>query len=70
MKAPARLAAFALAGVVALGGGYAVGVAAGPIDDPAPAEHNTHDGTEPVTPPSTVLHDDGHGADGMRGGEP
>ena len=47
MNAPARLAAFAVAALLALAGGAALGAAVGPVDDPAPAP--TH---VPTTPDS------------------
>ncbi len=39
LSTPARLAGFAMALLLTLGGGYAVGAAVGPLDDPAPAPH-------------------------------
>jgi hypothetical protein len=46
---PARLAAFAGAALLTLGGGYAVGAVVGPIEAPAPVEHGTHEA--PATAP-------------------
>ncbi len=60
MTAPTRLAAFGLAAVVALGGGAAVGAAAGP--DPTPNVHSDHE--EPPMSTTTLAPDPhtGHGS--------
>ena len=50
MSAPARLAAFAVAALLALAGGAAIGAAVGPVDDPAPA----HTPTTTPAPPGTT----------------
>lgn len=53
----ARLGAFAAATLLALGGGWAIGAAVGPIDDPDPApRHSPAHST-----PSTTVVDSGHG---------
>ena len=46
MSAPARLAAFAVAALLALAGGAAIGAAVGPVDDPGPVH----------TPSTTTAH--------------
>ncbi len=57
MSTAARLGAFAVAALLALGGGYAVGAVVGPLDasDPAPAHAPTH-----PTPPTTAPVHGGH----------
>lgn len=52
MTAPARLAAFGLAAVAALGGGAALGATAGPAPTPTPNVHSDH---EESPMPSTTL---------------
>jgi hypothetical protein len=42
VSAPARLAAFAVAALLALAGGAALGAAVGPVDDPTPTPAPTH----------------------------
>jgi hypothetical protein len=65
VNAPARLGAFAVVLAAAFGGGVAVGAAVGPIDQPAPEPHPTHQ-QEPAAsdppPPSTTAegHDGSH----------
>ena len=57
MGVVARLSAFAVATLLALGGGWAIGAAVGPIDDPDPApRHSPAHST-----PSTTTVDSGHG---------
>ena len=51
MTTPARLAAFGLAAVVALGGGAALGAAAGPA--PTPTVHSDHEESPLPSPPLT-----------------
>jgi hypothetical protein len=55
MSAPARLATFAVAALLALAGGAAIGAAVGPVDDPAPAH----------TPTTTTTSDPGMAHTGM-----
>ncbi|MDE0805765.1 MAG: hypothetical protein OSA99_20875 [Acidimicrobiales bacterium] len=52
MNTTAKLGAYALGLAAALGGGAAVGAAAGPIDTGEPAPHGQHDDapTTPVLP--------------------
>jgi len=45
-----RLAAFAVAALLALGGGWALGAAVGPIDDPDPAPRHAPTHSTPSTP--------------------
>lgn len=60
MTAPARLAAFGVAAVVALGGGAALGAAVGPAPTPTPNVHSDHEeslmSSTTLTPPHA-----GHG---------
>ncbi len=57
MSTVARLGAFAVAVVLALGGGYALGAVVGPVDpaDPAPRHAPAHS-----TPSTTVATPGGH----------
>jgi hypothetical protein len=57
-----RLATFGLAALVALGGGAAIGAAAGPAPVDPPATHSDHE-EPPMSPPTTH---DSHGADAHR----
>ena len=61
MSAPARLAAFAVAALLALGGGAAIDVAVGPVDEPAPAPTPT-----PTRAPHGGMVDHGTSASGVR----
>ena len=62
MTAPARLAAFGLAAVVALGGGAALGAAAGPPPAPTPNVHSDHEespmSSTTLTPTTHAGHSD------------
>ena len=49
---PVRLAAFAVAALLALAGGAAIGAAVGPIDEPGP----THAPTHPPNSTTTSVH--------------
>jgi len=49
MNVAVRLGAFAIAALVTLGAGYALGAAVGPIDDPAPAPRHAPAHTTPTT---------------------
>ncbi len=60
MTAPARLAAFGLAAVVALGGGAALGAAAGPAPTPTPNLHSDHEESPMSSTTLTPTHA-GHG---------
>ena len=57
MSAGARLAAFGVAALLALGGGAAIGAAVGPIDPPDPAPH--HPPATTPRPTATTTHDHG-----------
>ncbi len=49
MRAPAKLAAYAVVLAIAVGGGAAVGAAAGPIDMGGEPDHPTHSTGDPAT---------------------
>ena len=49
MRAPAKLAAYAVVLAIAVGGGAAVGAAAGPIDVGGEPDHPTHSTGDPAT---------------------
>lgn len=56
MSIAARLGTFAGAVLLALGGGWALGAAVGPVDAPDPARHGPAHPT-PTTPPDPGVHD-------------
>ncbi len=56
MSVAARLGAFAIAALVTLGAGYALGTVVGPVDEPAPAPRHA----PAHTTPTTTVHS-GHG---------
>ena len=56
MSIPTRLAAFAVATALALGGGYALGAAVGPLDQADPAPHDPPRDAPAHSTPTTAPH--------------